>query len=204
MRRRPRQGRSQQRVAAILDAAEQLYAEQGYEAVSTNEIAARAATSIGSLYQFFPNKEAVLHGAAERYRAGFAALAEELLSVELGARPLPALIDHLLEIVISYGGEHIGMTRVMLQPSPSPLVAAATEPIMGDLRACIAQLLAQHAPQLAAERRDLIAAICVSAMMAVIAHAIAEKLAGRYERMYAIFAELRILLVAYIRTATDG
>ncbi len=203
MRRRPRQGRSQQRVAAILDAAEQLYAEAGYEAVSTNEIAMRADTSIGSLYQFFPNKEAILHGVAERYRAGFASLADGLLTMELAERPLPLLVDHLLETIINYGGQHIGMICVMLQPSPSPLVAAATQPITDDLRACIEQLLALYAPQLATERRSLTAEICVTAMMALIAHAVTEKLAGRYERTLAIFAELRLLLVAYIRVVTE-
>jgi AcrR family transcriptional regulator len=54
MRRAPRRVRGQQRGNIILDAAEQLFAEAGYEAATTNEIAARASTSIGSLYQSAP------------------------------------------------------------------------------------------------------------------------------------------------------
>ena len=59
LRRVPQQPRGQRRIEAILDAAEQLFAEIGYDATTTNAIAARAHTAIGSLYQFFPNKEAI-------------------------------------------------------------------------------------------------------------------------------------------------
>jgi AcrR family transcriptional regulator len=45
------------RVAAILKAAEQVFAEKGYDAATMTEIAARSKTAIGSLYRFFPNKE---------------------------------------------------------------------------------------------------------------------------------------------------
>jgi AcrR family transcriptional regulator len=47
-------------VAAILTAARELFGKCGYARVTTNHIAARAGVSIGSLYQYFPNKEAIL------------------------------------------------------------------------------------------------------------------------------------------------
>lgn len=67
MRRTPKQKRGQQRVAQILDAAARLVVSEGYENVSTNAIAKEAHTSIGSLYQFFPNKDAVYLALAQRY-----------------------------------------------------------------------------------------------------------------------------------------
>jgi AcrR family transcriptional regulator len=67
LRRRPRQVRAQERFERILDTAEQVFAEVGYEAATTNLIALRAQTSIGSLYEFFPNKEALARSLAERY-----------------------------------------------------------------------------------------------------------------------------------------
>jgi len=60
MRRKPRQARSQERVNRILDVAEKLFASQGYAATTTNAIAAQAQVPIGSLYQFFPDKTAIL------------------------------------------------------------------------------------------------------------------------------------------------
>lgn len=67
-RRTPQQARSIERVDRILDAAAQLLAEKGYNAVKTNHIAKRADVSIGSVYQFFPNRFAIFHALAERYR----------------------------------------------------------------------------------------------------------------------------------------
>jgi AcrR family transcriptional regulator len=66
MRRKPRQARSQERVNRILDGAEGLFASQGYAATTTNAIAARAEVPIGSLYQFFPDKTAILQALALR------------------------------------------------------------------------------------------------------------------------------------------
>ena len=66
MRRTPQQERGQRRVQQILDAAAELFSEVGYETATTNMIAHRANTSIGSLYQFFPNKEAIVETLAQR------------------------------------------------------------------------------------------------------------------------------------------
>lgn len=67
MRKVPQRKRGQERVKKILDTAANLIAEFGYENVTTNQIAAEANTSIGSLYQFFPNKDAILMALSERY-----------------------------------------------------------------------------------------------------------------------------------------
>ncbi len=55
------------RVDAILNAASERFAEVGYESATIIEIATRADTSVGSLYQFFANKEAILKSLVERY-----------------------------------------------------------------------------------------------------------------------------------------
>ena len=67
MRRQPQQARSQERVRQILDVAEQLFVEMGYDSTTTRAIAARAGISVGSLYQFFPDKEAILKALAIQY-----------------------------------------------------------------------------------------------------------------------------------------
>jgi AcrR family transcriptional regulator len=66
VRRSPRQARSLKRFQALLDAAALLFAERGFDGTTTEEIAARAGTPIGSLYQFFPNKGALFQALAER------------------------------------------------------------------------------------------------------------------------------------------
>jgi len=64
-RRLPQQARSRQRFNQILDAAARTFDEVGYEAATTEMIAVRANTSIGSLYRFFSDKSAILYALAE-------------------------------------------------------------------------------------------------------------------------------------------
>lgn len=56
-RRVPKQERSRRRVEEILDAAANLFLTNGFERTTTNEVAERAGISIGSVYQYFENKE---------------------------------------------------------------------------------------------------------------------------------------------------
>ena len=120
MRRVPQQERSQQRVAAILKAAEQLIAEVGYDRTTTNAIAARAGTAIGSLYQFFPNKEAIGQALVSRYMRQqeelFAKMSAAVL-VELAAEELVA---QLLEPMVEYYNSHLDLTAIFATAHRSP------------------------------------------------------------------------------------
>lgn len=66
MRRAPTQKRSRERVDAILATATAMIAETGSDALRMSDLAQRAGISIGSLYQYFPDKSAVVHALAER------------------------------------------------------------------------------------------------------------------------------------------
>jgi AcrR family transcriptional regulator len=67
-RKQPNQDRSRETVAAILQAAAELIGDEGIARTTTNRIADRAGVSIGSLYQYFPNKKAILATLLERHR----------------------------------------------------------------------------------------------------------------------------------------
>lgn len=66
-RTRPKQKRGQMRTEAILNAAAELFAEQGYANTTVVQIAERADAAVGTLYQFFTNKEDILKALVERY-----------------------------------------------------------------------------------------------------------------------------------------
>jgi AcrR family transcriptional regulator len=66
-RKEPRQQRAQATVDAILAATAQVLLEHGYEGANTNRIAEQAGVSVGSLYQYFPNKESLVAALVERH-----------------------------------------------------------------------------------------------------------------------------------------
>jgi AcrR family transcriptional regulator len=78
LRRTPVQGRSQARVQRMLAAAAALVEEDGVEAVTTSRIAERAGVSVGSLYQFFPDKTSILDALVLRYSDAFRQLVERV------------------------------------------------------------------------------------------------------------------------------
>ncbi len=81
-RKQPRQARAAATVAAILHATAEAIAERGFERANVNEIAERAGVSIGSLYQYFPNKEALLVQLIEQHtKVAMEALDEVLARV---------------------------------------------------------------------------------------------------------------------------
>lgn len=102
MRRKPQQARGQRRVNTILDAASEVFSELGYEAATTNIIAIRANTSIGSLYQFFPNKEAILHALTTRYQTQMAGLLNDTFREPVFSAQIhvSTLIDALVEFYL--------------------------------------------------------------------------------------------------------
>ncbi|MBI1262726.1 MAG: TetR family transcriptional regulator [Rhizobiales bacterium] len=67
-RKTPRQARSAATVDAILEAAAHILRESGLHALNTNAVAQRAGASIGSLYQYFPNKDSILTELIRRKR----------------------------------------------------------------------------------------------------------------------------------------
>jgi AcrR family transcriptional regulator len=85
-------------VEAILEAAVDLFSSKGYARTSTNHLAARAGVSVGSLYQYFPNKDAILTALLARHlEAVHDAVAASLPVLADSAVPLRAGVRGLLE-----------------------------------------------------------------------------------------------------------
>jgi AcrR family transcriptional regulator len=95
--RRALQSRSKSTVDAIVKAAARILAEGGWPALNTNAIAARAGVSIGSVYEYFPDKQAILNVIVDRHlTAGEAKLAEAASALSSGKDA-----DDVVEAVVS-------------------------------------------------------------------------------------------------------
>jgi len=98
LRRAPAQERSKARVEKMLESAIAIIAEKGSDALRMNEVAENAGVSIGSLYQFFPDKAAIIRTLAARYNEQGRNCIEEELGGVHDARSLRAAFGHLIDI----------------------------------------------------------------------------------------------------------
>lgn len=174
LRRQPQQARGQQRVDAILDAAEAVFAEVGYAAATTNAIAARANTNISSLYQFFPNKEAILVGVVTRYRQEYDALTETVFADDWRTTALTILVDRMADAILVLHARH-GVPRpffVGVGGMPGGLAAGELadieQEVYGGLLQRAGQALAVHAPQLQPSQRTLALQVILRTTQALI------------------------------------
>ncbi len=101
-RRQPQQDRGQKRFEEVLDAAEQVIAEIGVEDMTTNAVAARAGSGMGSLYRFFANKDALVAALAERYIRTMRPLTEYAERPELHVMPLADLADAIVDPLVEF------------------------------------------------------------------------------------------------------
>jgi AcrR family transcriptional regulator len=95
----PRRGSGRQRVADLLEAAAAVIQERGFEAATMAEIAARADARIGSLYRFFPNKEAVANALMRQYAEAFETEFDAICR-RAAAAPPEELADTLIDLLV--------------------------------------------------------------------------------------------------------
>src|SRR5260221_13014397 len=114
VRRVPKQPRGEQRTTAILDAAAHVFQDYGYDGATTTLIAQRAHTAIGSLYDFFPNKEAIARTLVERFIADLQALYASILTEELARLPLAEMIDRIIDPFVAYQQAHPGFRALWI------------------------------------------------------------------------------------------
>nr|WP_244975599.1 TetR/AcrR family transcriptional regulator [Mycobacterium kubicae] len=101
----------------ILASAAQVFAEYGYAAGTTNRIAERAGVSIGSLYQYFPNKDAVLRALMDAHVEAGAQLLGERLSIGLPER-LDDLLRVFVRATIDNHRDNPRLHRVLFEEAP--------------------------------------------------------------------------------------
>lgn len=98
-RREPQQRRARVTVEAVLDAVVRILKREGFEALTTNRIAEVAGVSIGSVYQYFPDKRAIFAALHERHIREIDRLVESKLMEHAGS-PLDTLMRAMIEAMI--------------------------------------------------------------------------------------------------------
>jgi AcrR family transcriptional regulator len=191
----PQQARSWERFHRILDAAADLFVEIGYESVTTDDIAARANTSVGGLYRFFPDKVAVFHALLDRYHNQLRELSASLHPEEALQVPIDVYINQLLNAFDQFVSENPGFRVVFLQSrlisTTAPMSAAFHQEIAQQFTVYFAALN----PDLEQSHRELIAMVSVEVAYAL------DMLALSRDRPFQqqVLGEAKKLLIAYLR-----
>src|ERR1051326_7166272 len=116
-RKRPRQARSRETVDTILEATARVLVAKGYDNLSTNAVATAAGVSIGSLYQYFPNKEALVLALIERHMEQMnAAILAELARV--ATLPMAEAARCVIELTIRAHAVEPELHRVLTEQVP--------------------------------------------------------------------------------------
>jgi AcrR family transcriptional regulator len=111
-RKKPRQERAQFTVEAVLDAASQVLVKAGYDKATTTRVAELAGVSVGTLYQYFPNKEALFGELLLRELGrGFAKMAAAAASVP--APDLEAGVSAMVRALLAHKAENPALHRVL-------------------------------------------------------------------------------------------
>lgn len=141
-----RQERGRRRIESILDAAEQVVAEVGYDAATTNLIAARAGISPGSLYQYFANKPAIVEALSRRYLAHLAQTGGDRFCAGLADLPMPEIVDGVVDPIVAFNLAHPAARSLLAGACVSAELAAATAALHAAICDEVEALIGQFAP----------------------------------------------------------
>lgn len=145
LRRVPQQRRGQERVLRVLDAADRLLAHDGAGALTTTAVARAAGVSVGSLYQYFPDREAIATALALRYTGELAEVMERVADVAVTERMAdPA--GEILDAFVSAFRERAGFRALWFGGLRTEGLRDATRPTRHVIAAALERALIAQAP----------------------------------------------------------
>ena len=197
LRRQPQQKRGQQRVEKILIAAAEVFAEAGFAAATIQQIADRAKTAVGSIYQFFPDKLAIFHALFQEHLQQTDILEAEFFKGDIDC-PLIRRIDEYLGAYTSYFEQPIPRC-IALQDYLQPIEGLAE--LRSDLPDRVSILIENHAnlyrqrnPNLSVAKSKLLAEVAQHMCTSLFFRAIQSDETHRQE----LYAEIKNVLYAYL------
>jgi AcrR family transcriptional regulator len=179
----------------VLDAAEQIFVRKGYEGATTNEIAATAGTSIGSIYEYFANKQGIAHSLAERYETELTDLYDEVVVDDPRGRD--AIVNNVVDALADFYLRHPGMGPLLRSSRGSEDLEKAGEKLQASLIEHIERLIALRRATEDSDHRHIVAEMCATVVRNVL-----DEVAGLPDdERRQLVEELKVVLIAYLRTA---
>lgn len=161
--RAPKRQRGHLRVAAILDAAGELFLEKGFAAATMTEIAARSNTAIGSLYRFFPSKEALADELMEGYAARLLEALDKIIE-QAGALTPRALAEAMVAYRVMLKDQRKAAFALLESSSG---MAEKREKLRNAVLPRVTTILSKALPHLEPERIETMVVVAMHMLKAV-------------------------------------
>ncbi|HIV71788.1 MAG TPA: TetR/AcrR family transcriptional regulator [Candidatus Aquabacterium excrementipullorum] len=198
-RKQASQERSRITVDALLEATARILVKEGYEGASTNKIAQTAGVSIGSLYQYFPAKEALVAAVIDRHMQAMLEVVRDAL-VTVADQPIEVVARQLVTVMIDAHRVNPTLHRVLFEQIPQTGRVRHIEALDNAAFAMVRAYLEAHRDEVAVEDLDLAAFICVKTVEVLTHTAVLnqpERVKGG--KAAALIEEITRLLVGYLR-----
>jgi AcrR family transcriptional regulator len=201
-RTRPRKSASQQRsrltVAALLEATARVLVKEGYENASTNKIAAAAGVSIGSLYQYFPSKEALVTAVIDCHKREMVQL---LRAAFAKVMPLPVepAIRELVTAAIEAHRIDPKLHRILAEQIPRMGRLESVEALDREARELVRAYLDRHRAELQVADLDMAAFICIATVESLTHGAVVHRPEALTDKMDLFVEDVTRLVVQYLQ-----
>lgn len=199
-RKTPRQARSGTTVEAILAATVQVLLAEGARRLTTTRVAERAGVSVGTLYQYFPHKDALLYAVIQRYLNEVADAVEESCQRNLG-QPLTMASDALVAAYVDAKCAHAEASRALYLVSAELDMADLVNAVFKRFQDAAVPLLASAPDAMFTDPDDIafdLLATITGATRVVFEHDVGPVMLERFRR------RLMMMCRAFLRDAANG
>lgn len=196
----PTQERGRRRVESILDAAAEVFAKSGFDAATIDAIAERAECSVGSIYRFFDNKQALFSAIAETCLERSAAVFASAVTPERMAAGWEALVEGFLDTYLEWERTDVRVRALYTNLQMYAAYEAKDAAMMSSLIDQSALLIATFAPSLKPKKRRLVATTVVNTATSFLF--LARSASDREAK--ALLGETKLLLLRYLRPYVEA
>ncbi|MCI4568903.1 TetR/AcrR family transcriptional regulator [Lysobacter sp. CFH 32150] len=165
-RKHASQERSRATVDALIEATARILVREGFDKASTNRIAEKAGVSIGSLYQYFPGKEALVAAVIDRHNQDIMQVVRRALA-EVASQPVEKAVRRLVSVAIEAHRIDPKLHRVLAEQIPRTGRFEHVEAFNREAYALFIAYLEDHRSELRAIDLELAAFVCANSIEAV-------------------------------------
>lgn len=201
-RKKASQSRSRALVDTLVEATARILVKEGFDQASTNRIAEKAGVSVGSLYQYFPSKEALVAAVMEKHRRDLLNVARAALA-EAATLPLEPAVRKLVGVAIKAHSVDPKLHRVLAEQIPRTGGLENTETFNPENYALFRTYLEAHRTEIRTVDLELATFICVTSIEALTHTAVLHHPDSFSSKAYeALIDEATRLIVGYLAPIT--